>query len=136
MPPLTAWKRLVRYSSAKDGETKYGEPILSEKSIDITQLAKEGKLEVSVLEGSDVISLEPTGQIDQVGKLLGPLMPSDVPIIRCIGLNYRSHSECNVCPLGRISRNLITDSSRDRPTSARKSNCIRETCASNYGPWR
>lgn len=92
MAPITAWSRLVRYVSAKDGSIKYGEPIVSEEKPDIDALAQSGKLKVKVLEGANPIVAKPTGQEDEVKQLLGPLTPKDVPIVRCVGLNYRTHS--------------------------------------------
>lgn len=92
MAPLTAWDRLVRYVSAKDGKVRYGEPIVSDSKPDIDQLAQDGKLEVTVLDGPNPLQAKPTGEQDQVKQLLGPLTPKDVPLIRCIGLNYKTHS--------------------------------------------
>lgn len=93
--PLTAWNRLIRYVSAKDGSIRYGEPIVSEDKPDIDALALKGGLRVKVLEGENPIVAKPTGEEDEVkqGGLLGPLTSKDVPIVRCVGLNYRTHSK-------------------------------------------
>lgn len=93
MAPLTAWDRLVRYVSAKDGKIRYGEPIVSDSKPDIDQLAQDGKLEVKILDGPNPIEARPTGEQDTVKQLLGPLTAKDVPIIRCVGLNYKTHSK-------------------------------------------
>jgi hypothetical protein len=93
MAPITAWKRLIRYVSAKDGSIKYGEPIVSEDKPDIDALAQKGGLKVKVLEGESPLLAKPTGEEDEVKQLLGPLTPKDVPIVRCVGLNYRTHSK-------------------------------------------
>lgn len=93
MAPLTEWDRFVRYISEKDGKVRYGEPIVSDSRPDIDQLAQDGKLEVKVLEGPNPIEAKPTGEQDKVKQLLGPLTARDVPIIRCTGLNYKTHSE-------------------------------------------
>jgi hypothetical protein len=97
MAPLTSWDRLVRYVSAKDGKIRYGEPIVSDSKPDIDQLALDGKLEVKILEGRSPIDAQPTGEQDTVKQLLGPLTPHDVPIIRGVGLNYKTHSESLIC---------------------------------------
>ncbi|KJX93840.1 hypothetical protein TI39_contig4247g00009 [Zymoseptoria brevis] len=88
--PLTAWKRLIRYVST-DGTTRYGEPIVSGTNPDIDALALSGELKVQVLEGPTLWEAKPTGKEDAVKTLLGPLRPEDVPIVRCVGLNYKTH---------------------------------------------
>lgn len=94
MAPLNLpWKRLVRYSSSSDRAVKYGEPIAA-LDTDITKLAQEGKLQVQQFVGTDPLHLEKTDLVEDVARLYGPLEPKDVPIIRCIGLNYKSHSKC------------------------------------------
>lgn len=91
---LVFWDRLVRYIPEGDSTIRYGEPIVKEDQVDaIAQLAQDGKLEVTVLEGNDPLSAKSTGKREKVAKLLGPLRPGDVPIIRCIGLNYTTHSK-------------------------------------------
>ena len=92
MSPITKWDRLIRYVSAKDGKTKYGEPIVSGEKPDIDDLAQKGGLKVKVLEGPTPIEAAPTGEEDEVKTLLGPLTPKDVSIVRCTGLNYKTHS--------------------------------------------
>lgn len=92
MAPITAWSRLIRYVSAKDGKIHYGEPIVSDKD-DIDALAQKGALKVKILEGATAISATPTGEEDEVKTLLGPLTSSEVPLVRCIGLNYKTHSK-------------------------------------------
>lgn len=86
------WASLVRYSSTLDGPIKYGEPVVDQGTADIAQLAKEGKLEVTRLVGDDPFSLQTTNTTEIVYNLFGPLESKDVPIIRCIGLNYKTHS--------------------------------------------
>lgn len=93
MPSINIpWTRLVRYTSSADGPVKYGEPV-SSPNADLGQLAKKGKLQVKQLSGSDPFLLETTNVTETVFCLYGPLEPKDVPIIRCIGLNYKTHSE-------------------------------------------
>ncbi len=96
MSSLTKWDRLIRYVSTKDGKTKYGEPIVSGDKPDIDELAQKGGLKVKVLEGPTPTQAAPTGEEDEVKQLLGPLTPEDVSIVRCTGLNYKTHSKC--CP--------------------------------------
>lgn len=91
MASLPQWDRLVRFVSAKDGQVRYGEPII-DGSGDIDEQAMAGTLKVRVLAGSTALAAAPTGEEDQVKQLLGPLSQAEVPIIRCVGLNYKSHS--------------------------------------------
>jgi len=88
---VVAWSRLVRFISATDGLEKFGDPIVDTANADIADLARRGQLEVVVLNGNTPLSARPTDKRDKVKTLLGPLRPSDVPIIRCIGLNYVTH---------------------------------------------
>lgn len=86
------WTRLVRYSSSADGPIKYGEPV-SSPNADLGQLASKGELQAKQLLGSDPFSLQTTNIHETVFRLYGPLEVKDVPIIRCIGLNYKTHSK-------------------------------------------
>jgi len=94
-PNLVAWNRFVRYAPKGAEDTiRYGDPIITDSEIDnISQLADEGSLKVKVLQGAHPLDAKPTGEVDTVSKLLGPLEPENVPIIRCIGLNYKTHSK-------------------------------------------
>lgn len=97
MPRLTQWNRLIRYTSANDGSIRYGEPIVTDSKADIDRLASEGVLKVKVLEGDTYLTVKPTGEDDQVKELLGPLTWKDVPILRCVGINYTTHSALVSC---------------------------------------
>lgn len=119
MTKLTEWARLVRYVST-DGSIKYGEPDLSEGNRDINKLAKEGKLTVTVLKGDDPLSATSTGVKDTVKTLLGPLRPKDVSYVRCIGLNYKTHSglpeESEFKDHNLLTLNLVLETGRPLPT--------------------
>ncbi|KAK3704867.1 hypothetical protein LTR37_013558 [Vermiconidia calcicola] len=90
MSPVVHWKRLVRYI-AEDGIVRLGEPKVGTDSFDILKLAREGNLTVEILEGSSVLSAKPTGGEEKVESLLAPLAVKEVPFVRCIGLNYKTH---------------------------------------------
>lgn len=111
-----AWDRFVRYiAQGTDQDIRYGDPIISGSDVDlIAQIAEEGKLEVKRLHGNDPLSATPTGEIDKVARLLGPLEPAHVPIIRCIGLNYKTHSMYRIGTLVGEAPDL-TDSKFSRP---------------------
>ena len=91
MAPIVPWKRAIRYI-ATDGSTRYGEPQIQNDHDDILELAQKGELEVHILEGDSILKAVPTGKRDRVKELLSPMTVSEVSFIRCIGLNYRTHS--------------------------------------------
>lgn len=113
---LVNWDRLVRYIGADGPEVRYGEPAIKDSQVgEIAELAKQGKLHVNVLEGDDVWSAKRTGRTEIAARLLGPLTKREVPIIRCIGLNYTTHSmyhavhkTANVCKVLETGRPLPT----------------------------
>jgi 2-keto-4-pentenoate hydratase/2-oxohepta-3-ene-1,7-dioic acid hydratase in catechol pathway len=91
MASLTHWDRLVRYVSAKDGQVRYGEPILDSTDDIDKQITAGAAIKVRVLKGSSALTAVPTDEEDEIQQLLGPLSPVEVPIVRCTGLNYKSH---------------------------------------------
>ncbi|GAC95151.1 fumarylacetoacetate hydrolase [Pseudozyma hubeiensis SY62] len=72
------WTRLVRFVD-QQGVICYG------------NLFNEGDDHAQLLEGEGPFSLRATGKQVAIGKILGPLTPADVPLVRCIGLNYATH---------------------------------------------
>ena len=91
------WTRLVRFVD-QHGKIRYGD------------LKAEDAQEAELLEGEGVFSLRSTGVTVPVGQLLGPLTPADVPLVRCIGLNYATHRMYD-CAYARMWSSL-TDLSR------------------------
>ncbi|KAH6877158.1 hypothetical protein B0T10DRAFT_447987 [Thelonectria olida] len=89
-----AWDRLMRFV-ATDGRVLYGEPILVSPDVDLGDTAENTGLQAKVIQGDDLYdtsgSTKVTSEVVTVKKLLGPLAPSDVPILRCVGLNYATH---------------------------------------------
>lgn len=97
MKPI--WTRLIRFET-EDGRILRGEPILPSEDYDLGALKTSDRLEAKVLEGTDIFDVSGqttfTGEKAIVKRLLGPLTQADVPILRCVGLNYATHSE--FCP--------------------------------------
>lgn len=64
---------------------------------DVGNLGTEDVLEARVITGDDLFNTSGetivTEEIVVVKKLLGPLTSKDVPILRCVGLNYATHSK-------------------------------------------
>ena len=90
-----AWQRLIRFV-ATDGRILHGEPILPSPEFDIGKVTEKDALKAKVIEGADLYdttgATKVTSEVVTVKRLLGPLTPADVPIIRCVGLNYAKHS--------------------------------------------
>ncbi|KAH7028667.1 hypothetical protein B0J12DRAFT_683338 [Macrophomina phaseolina] len=90
----TAWQRLIRFV-ATDGRTLYGEPILPSPDFDLGNTRPDTNLKAKIISGKDLFdttgATHVTEEIVTVQKLLGPLAQEDVPIVRCIGLNYKTH---------------------------------------------
>ena len=95
---MTAWSHLIRFEDS-DG-IHYGNAIFPKEAdaTDIVSITESGKLQAQIIEsdGQSVSSLSTarvTAKIVPVNKLLSPLVRDQVPIIRCIGLNYMEHSK-------------------------------------------
>lgn len=89
------WDRLIRFE-ATDGRVLRGEPILPSPDFDLGSTTTETKLKAKVIIGADPYDTtgvtKVTTEVATVKQLLGPLAREDVPILRCIGLNYATHS--------------------------------------------
>ena len=85
------WNRLIRFVAA-DSKVYYGEPIISGDST-VDKLFESGSLEAKVVTG-DIFADDAvvTDQVAKVTKLLAPLSKEEIPIIKCVGLNYKAHS--------------------------------------------
>lgn len=90
------WKRLIRFI-ATDNRILRGEPILTSPDIDLGYITEDDKLQAHVIEGDDIYDTtgktRVTDEIVTVKTILGPLTQKDVPILRCVGLNYGKHSK-------------------------------------------
>lgn len=88
------WKRLIRFI-ATDGRTLRGEPILPTPTTDLGFITESDKLQARVIAGDDLYDTtgktRVTDEIVSVKTVLGPLAQADVPILRCVGLNYAKH---------------------------------------------
>ncbi|KAJ5455926.1 uncharacterized protein N7458_004190 [Penicillium daleae] len=88
------WKRLIRFI-ATDGRTLRGEPILPTPDTDLGFITEADQLQARVIEGTDIYDTtgvtRVTDEVVTVKTMLGPLAAADVPILRCVGLNYAKH---------------------------------------------
>ncbi|RGP70031.1 hypothetical protein FSPOR_4323 [Fusarium sporotrichioides] len=89
-----AWQRLIRFVST-DGRLLRGEPILPTPDFDLGNITEETKLQARIIEGDDIYDTtgvtRVTDEVVTVKTLLGPIAASEVPILRCVGLNYATH---------------------------------------------
>ncbi|KAK1722798.1 hypothetical protein CaCOL14_010343 [Colletotrichum acutatum] len=89
-----SWQRLIRFV-ASDGRILRGEPILPHEGFDLGNTTENTSLKAKIIEGFDIYDTsgktKVTDEIVVVKKLLGPLAQEDVPILRCVGLNYATH---------------------------------------------
>lgn len=85
-----AWQRLIKFKDPQ-GQVHYGEPIINDAD-ELAEKLTSKTLEAKLLQGDSIPDLQPTGDTSTVAELLGPLTPKDVPIVKCIGLNYTKHS--------------------------------------------
>ncbi|KAF8537539.1 hypothetical protein BDD12DRAFT_795034 [Trichophaea hybrida] len=90
---MVSWTRLICFS-APDGVIHNGEPIVTAENDDVGKLFKSSELKARIIEGDDVFSdtAKVTEEVVEVDTLLGPLSEEQVPIVRCVGLNYMKHN--------------------------------------------
>lgn len=86
------WTRLIRFEST-DGRILRGEPILPSDDFDLGTVNESNNLLARIIVGDDIFTDKcfVTEEVATVKKLLGPLKQTDVPILRCVGLNYAKH---------------------------------------------
>lgn len=85
-----SWNRLIRFRG-EDGVEHYGEPQISNAK-ELFEKVKTG-LEAEILDGGSLFEVKRTGNIVKVKEILHLLQAKDVPTVRCIGLNYKTHSK-------------------------------------------
>lgn len=85
------WSRLIRFVDDSGNET-FGEPVISDDKDFEERLARKDLWAVEY-KGASPFSLT-RGEKIHVKAIRDILRPTDVPIIKCIGLNYMKHSRC------------------------------------------
>jgi hypothetical protein len=90
-----AWSRIIRFLNDED-KIVFGEPDIK-TTTELVEKCQAKTLYASELEGNSPFALSPTGRNVHVQQLLEVLTPADVPIVRCIGLNYMKHSTFYKC---------------------------------------
>jgi hypothetical protein len=89
------WTRLIRFE-ATDGRILRGEPVLPNDDFDLGGVTEADQLKAKIITGDDIFDTtgktKVTDETATVKTILGPLTREDVPVLRCIGLNYAKHS--------------------------------------------
>jgi hypothetical protein len=89
------WDRLIRFV-ATDGRELRGEPILPSEDFDVGTTTEETALKAKVIQVANNDVFDPSTKVTDeevtVKRVLGPVTTEEVPIIRCIGLNFIKHS--------------------------------------------
>ena len=88
---MSSWSRLIRFADDNGRET-FGEPVVSDPS-EIAGLLEKGELYAVEYKGQTAVSASEKGEKVHVKAVLDLFKPEDVPIVRCIGLNYKEHSK-------------------------------------------
>jgi len=88
----TTWTHLVRFIAVEDGQVHLGNvDALKYPDVGLSTFKGE-KVAVNLVTGS-AFSGTVTEKILHIERLLSPLDAKEVPIIRCMGLNYRDHAK-------------------------------------------
>ncbi|KIM92924.1 hypothetical protein OIDMADRAFT_184944 [Oidiodendron maius Zn] len=104
MPVATPWSRLIRFVSAHDNQTHFGDAVVPSHDFDIGITANQRELRAKLIRGDPLSANYEVlhDEIVQVKRLLGPLTPLMVPAVRCIGLNYAEHQQETKSPSSRF----------------------------------
>lgn len=84
------WTRLIRFVDDNGRET-FGEPWVKSEQ-ELAERLAQNDLWAFEFKGETPVTAQTKGDKIHVKALRNLLKPSDVPIIRCIGLNYQKHS--------------------------------------------
>lgn len=109
---MSSWNRLIRF--VKDnGAESFGEPCIETDQQLTDQLAKN-ELWAIELNGPSPVGPLVRGDKAHVHALRDILKPNDVPIVRCIGLNYMKHSMLNCHCVQPNTLILLTDDQQSK----------------------
>ncbi|EHA51936.1 fumarylacetoacetate hydrolase domain-containing protein 2A [Pyricularia oryzae 70-15] len=85
-----SWTRLIRFIAEEDGLTHLGE-VIGDADVGLAHHAGQ-KIQAKLITGSAFDGVV-TDKTLTVARLLCPLDRSEVPLIRCLGLNYHDHAK-------------------------------------------
>ncbi|KAK6341486.1 hypothetical protein TWF696_008559 [Orbilia brochopaga] len=83
------WTRLIRFIAEEDGQEHLGNV---DADTDVGVAVRDGRTVTARAVNGTAFDGTVTDKTLTVARLLSPLAMSEVPIIRCLGLNYRDHA--------------------------------------------
>ncbi|TFK48870.1 fumarylacetoacetate hydrolase family protein [Heliocybe sulcata] len=86
---MAEWTHLVRFVASDDSQTYFGQ--LVETGGEALKSVGEGT-EVYVVKGDPLGEYTVTQERKKIEKVLSPLAKEQVPLIKCVGLNYAKHA--------------------------------------------
>ncbi|KAM0579981.1 hypothetical protein ACHAO2_002687 [Verticillium nonalfalfae] len=101
------WSRLIRFVDDNGTET-FGEPQVTDEK-DFAARAASNDLWAVEYKGRSPVSGLTRGDKVHVKEVRDILRPSDVPIIRCIGLNYIKHRHNEDVPIPKVAQDGTVD---------------------------
>lgn len=84
------WSRLIKFVD-ESNITSFGDACIDDAN-ELTSRLSQKTLHADRLEGDNPFALKATGERVRVIRLLPVLCREDIPIVKCIGLNYMKHS--------------------------------------------
>lgn len=88
---MAAWTHLIRFIAEEDGQVHLGQ-VDSQKFPDVGLAVFEGKKISANLVTGTIFDGRVSDKVLHVARLLSPIAMDEVPIVRCMGLNYRDHA--------------------------------------------
>ncbi|KAF3908971.1 hypothetical protein ABW20_dc0105058 [Dactylellina cionopaga] len=88
---MADWKTLIRFIAEEDGQEHLGDVDIQQHP-DVGLAIHDGQKVTARVVNGTVFDGHVTDKVLTVGRLLSPIPQQDVPIIRCLGLNYRDHA--------------------------------------------
>ncbi|KAF2179303.1 fumarylacetoacetate hydrolase domain-containing protein 2A [Zopfia rhizophila CBS 207.26] len=86
------WTHLIRFIAVEDGLIHLGQVDQTGEMMDVSLAVFEGKQIKARLVIGSLFDGVVTGKVMTVSQLLSPMSMSEVPLIRCLGLNYHDHA--------------------------------------------
>lgn len=87
-----SWTHLIRFIAEEDGQIHLGQVDASQHPDVGLAVEKGEKVTARLITGSAFDGVV-TDRVLNVSRLLSPLSMDEIPVIRCLGLNYKDHAK-------------------------------------------